>query len=162
MLLFEFFTMRISVRFSDGSKVTQNKINLSKIELKTSRSSVHCSANCAKSLFGCLSESLRNKQIPTCEVVHETKESSNGFLPTRVSRALDWWSGSHGFKPHWGQFLTKFILCCVKTRLKPAFGRYLGIHCDVVVLNSMNKTLKLCDKRCKMTLRSVLGWLWWV
>ena len=50
-----------------------------------------------------------------------TSENSNRFLPSTVSRALDWWSGGCGFKSHWGQFLTKFILCQIspswKTRL---------------------------------------------
>ena len=36
-----------------------------------------------------------------------TSEISNRFLPSSVGRAGDWWSGGHGFKPHWGQFLTK-------------------------------------------------------
>ena len=40
-------------------------------------------------------------------------EISNRFLPSSVSRALDWWSGGCQFKPHWGLFLTKFILCRV-------------------------------------------------
>ena len=42
-----------------------------------------------------------------------TSEISNRFLPSSVSRAWDWWSGGCELKPHWGQFLTKFILCCV-------------------------------------------------
>ena len=56
-------------------------------ELTTSRSPVHCSSNCAKSLFGCLCESLRPllshallileiNKVPTSEMMHETKESS--------------------------------------------------------------------------------------
>ena len=36
----------------------------------------------------------------------------NRFLPSSVGR-----TGGHGFKPHWGQFLTKFILCCVTSDL---------------------------------------------
>ena len=35
-----------------------------------------------------------------------TSEIFNRFLPSTVSRALDCWSGGHGFKPYWGQFLT--------------------------------------------------------
>ena len=32
----------------------------------------------------------------------------------RISvRARDYWSGGCEFKPHWGQFSMKFILCCV-------------------------------------------------
>ena len=46
-----------------------------------------------------------------------TSQISNRFLPSTVSRALDWWSGGCGFKPHCGQFLTKFILCCVTSDL---------------------------------------------
>ena len=42
-----------------------------------------------------------------------TSDISNRFLASPVSRAWDWWSGGCGFKPRWGQFLTKFILCCV-------------------------------------------------
>ena len=44
-------------------------------------------------------------------------EVFNRFLPSTVSRALDCWSGGHEFKPPWGQFLTKFILCCVTSDL---------------------------------------------
>ena len=46
-----------------------------------------------------------------------TSEISNRFLPSTVSRALDWWPRGCEFKPHWGQFLTKFILCCVSSDL---------------------------------------------
>ena len=42
---------------------------------------------------------------------------SNRFLASSVSRAWDWWSGDCEFKPHWGQFLTKFILFCVTLEL---------------------------------------------
>ena len=66
-------------------------------ELTTSGSAVSCSANSARSLFGCLCElkafikscpvDSRNKQIPTCEMVHETKESSLQKFPTDSSLA---------------------------------------------------------------------------
>ena len=46
-----------------------------------------------------------------------TSEISNRFLPSSVGRVWDWWSGCHGFKPHWGQFLMKFFLCCVTSDL---------------------------------------------
>ena len=36
-----------------------------------------------------------------------------GSRMSSVGRALEWWSGGCEFKPHWGQFLTKFILFCV-------------------------------------------------
>ena len=42
-----------------------------------------------------------------------TSDISNRILPNSVRRAWDCWSGGHGFKPHWGQFLTKSILCCL-------------------------------------------------
>ena len=99
-------------------------------ELITSRSSVPCSADCAKSLFGCGCEpskafikscsiDSRNKQSPICEMVHETKESSLQTSPTDSSLA-QW--GEHGtedlevvssIKPLWGRFLMKYILYCV-------------------------------------------------
>ena len=37
----------------------------------------------------------------------------NRFLPNSVGIPLELWSGGHGFKPHWGQFLMKFILFCL-------------------------------------------------
>ena len=46
-----------------------------------------------------------------------TSEISNRFLAISVGRAEDWWSGGCGFKPHWVQFLTKFILFCVTSDL---------------------------------------------
>ena len=61
----------------------------------------------------------RNEQSPASEVVHEANKAhfrnplANRFLPSSVGRALEWWSGGCGFKPHWGQFLMKFILFCV-------------------------------------------------
>ena len=60
---FEFFTLRISVRLSDRSKVTQNKI-----------------------ISSCSIDS-RSKKIQRCEVVHETKESSLQKYPTDSSLA---------------------------------------------------------------------------
>ena len=33
----------------------------------------------------------------------------NTYLPSTVSRALEWWSRGPGFKPNWGQFLTIFF-----------------------------------------------------
>ena len=44
-------------------------------------------------------------------------EISNRFLASSVGRAENWWSGGYGFKPHYGQFLVKFILCCVTSDL---------------------------------------------
>ena len=41
----------------------------------------------------------------------------NRFLPRSVGKALAWRSGGPGFQPHWGQFLTKFILFCVTLNL---------------------------------------------
>ena len=60
----------------------------------------------------------RNKQSPTCEVVHKTKESSLQKSPTDSSLAQ---LAEHGIddlkgvssNPTWRQFLTKFILCYV-------------------------------------------------
>ena len=60
----------------------------------------------------------RNEQSPTCEVVHKTKERLPQTSPTDSLLAQ---LAEHGtddlevceFKPHWGQILTKFILCCV-------------------------------------------------
>ena len=60
-----------------------------------------------------------NEQSPTCEVVHETKKPHfrnllpNRFLPSSVGRTLEWRSGGCRFKPHWWQFLMKFIMFCV-------------------------------------------------
>ena len=57
----------------------------------------------------------RNEQSPTCEVVHETNKVHirnllpNRFLPSSVGRALGWWLGGHGFRPHREQFLTIFF-----------------------------------------------------
>ena len=42
-----------------------------------------------------------------------TSDISNRFPSSSVSRAWDRWSGGCEFKPQWGQFLMKFILCCV-------------------------------------------------
>ena len=64
----------------------------------------------------------RNKQSPTCEVVHGTKESSLQTSPTYSSLAQ---FGEHGTddlevvssNPTGGQFLMKFILCCVTLEL---------------------------------------------
>ena len=42
-----------------------------------------------------------------------SSDISNRFLPSSVSRAWDWWFGGCEFKPRWGQFLMRFILCCV-------------------------------------------------
>ena len=42
-----------------------------------------------------------------------TSEISNRFLVSSVRRAWDWWSSGCEFKPHWGQFLMKFVLFCV-------------------------------------------------
>ena len=61
----------------------------------------------------------RNEQSATCKVVHETSKAHfrnlqpNRFVPSSLGRALEWWSEGHGFKPHWWQFLMKFILFCV-------------------------------------------------
>ena len=44
----------------------------------------------------------RNEQSQTCEVVHETKltsQISNRFLANTVDRAWNWWSGCCGFNP---------------------------------------------------------------
>ena len=63
----------------------------------------------------------RNKQSPTCEMVHETKESSlqkspTDFLPNSVGRAWDWWMRLMIQK--WVQTpLMKFILFCVTSDL---------------------------------------------
>ena len=116
----EFFTLCISVRLSDRSLcyTEQNKFHQKffpvGFELTTSWSSVSCSINCAKSLFGCLCKSLwplwscallipeinKVQHVKWC--MKQKKAHSNKFLPSTVSRALDWWSGGHGFKPHWG------------------------------------------------------------
>ena len=41
----------------------------------------------------------------------------NTQLPSSVGRASEWWSGGRGFKSHWCQFLTKFILFCATSDL---------------------------------------------
>ena len=46
-----------------------------------------------------------------------TSQISNRFLASTIGRARDWWSGGCECKPHWGQFLMKFILCCVTSDL---------------------------------------------
>ena len=39
-----------------------------------------------------------------------TSEIFSRFLPSTVSRALDWWSGGFEFKPQWG-----FVLCTFRS-----------------------------------------------
>ena len=60
----------------------------------------------------------RNKQSPTCEVVHETKESLLQTSPIDSSLAQLAEHGTDDLEvlssnPTDGQFLTNFILCCV-------------------------------------------------
>ena len=84
-------------------------------------------------------------------------EISNRFLASSVGRAGDWWSGGCEFKPYWGQFLTKFILCCVTSDLSDN-------------LTEMRQTGLLWKTRMYITLESLfngmrevvkLGRMWW-
>ena len=133
LMIFEFFTIGVSVRLSERFNVTQNKINFVKncpqwgwkpgpLDLQTSALPTELSQHSVASLnLHCLYKVTlywscsRNEQSPTCEVVHETNKAhfrnllTNRFLPSSVGKALAWRSGGPGFNPHWGQFLTKFF-----------------------------------------------------
>ena len=41
--------------------------------------------------------------------LNDSHRQPNNYL----AQLAEWWSGGCGFKPHWGQFLMKFILFCV-------------------------------------------------
>ena len=59
--------------------------------------------------------SFKRKPYLKCSSTYKTAKRRH-FPPKETScvgRALEWWSGGHGFKPHWGQFLMKFILSYV-------------------------------------------------
>ena len=95
---------RISVRLSDRSEVTQHKINFVKnfpqwdlnshpsdhqfhaLPTDLSHYLVVCVNHEVLHIKSCSIDS-RNKQCPTCEVVHETKESSLQKSPTESSLA---------------------------------------------------------------------------
>ena len=62
-------------------------------------------------------------------------EISNGFLPSSVVRAPDWWSRGCEFKPQWWQFLTKFILSCVTLDLSDNLTKKRNVK------NSSERTL---------------------
>ena len=78
----------------DGKEQNKKKLPPVGIELTTSWSSIQCSTDWAKSLFGCLCELLRllkscsinsgNNQSPKCEVVHEAKLTSEISCPTHT------------------------------------------------------------------------------
>ena len=82
-------------------KVTQNKTNFVK--------------NCPWWSLNPQPPDYHTNALPT-ELSHKAHFRNllpNRFLPSSVDRALGWWSGGQGFKPHWVHFLTKFILLCV-------------------------------------------------
>ena len=84
----------------------------------------------------------RNEQSPTCEVVHKAHFRyllPNRFLSSSVVRVLESWSGGCKFKPHRGQFLTKFILFCVALDL----------------LDNLTETSNVKNSKC---LHQVLYW----
>ena len=102
-LTLEFFTMRISVRLSDKYKVTQNKISYVKNchqwglnsqppdhqfhALSTEISHYLFWVWIIKAFIKSYSIDSKNKQNPTCEMVHETKERSLQKSPTFSSLA---------------------------------------------------------------------------
>ena len=81
----------------------------------------HLVSTFTKSLFGRLCKailSIFSTNKSKMQVVYETNKARsrnlmpNRFLPSSVGRSLESWSGGLGCKPHWVQFLTKFILFC--------------------------------------------------
>ena len=130
---FEFFTISISVRLSDRSKVTQYKINFVN-NCPQWGSNPQSLDNHSNSLPTMLGKNLLGRRFlkwalfVSCTTSHvglcSFLESIEHERPLRfrlatecwlssVGRALESWSGVCEFKLHWGQFLKKFILFCV-------------------------------------------------
>ena len=88
----------ISVRLSDRSEVTQNKLSFVK--------------NCPRWGLNPQPPGHQSHALPT-ELGRNLLGISEVSFSDSHPQACGWWSGGCEFKPHWGQFLTKFILCCV-------------------------------------------------
>ena len=105
----------------------------------------------------------RNEQGPICEVVHETNKPHcrnllpNRFLPSSVGRALGWWSGGHGFQPHWEQYGIFFCsslhgdlsdnlteMCIVKNLIQNFIWMTYQLEKNQGVKNSTLVTHKCC------------------
>ena len=101
----------ISVRLSDRSKVTQNKINSIK--------------NFPQWGLNPWPPDHHFNALPTepGRDLLDRRQTTKQWLSS-VGRALEWWSGGCGFKPHWGKVLTK-VIRLIKTvvRIKPGTHR---------------------------------------
>ena len=131
--LIEFFKIRISLRLSDRTKYFFSKIapsgvwtnNLRIFSLEFSQLSqvtIWLWVWITKALIKSCSIDSRNKQSPTCKVVHKTKESSLQKSPTDslLAQLADQETDDQelmSWNPTGGQFFTKFILFCVPSDL---------------------------------------------
>ena len=107
-LTLEFFTIRISVRLSDRSHWAREE---SVGDFWSELSFVSCTTSHAGPLFF-----SRINGAWLYKGLNDSQTQPNSDL-ARGDRALDWWFRGCEFKPQWGQFLTKFILCCVTSDL---------------------------------------------
>ena len=125
----------ISVRLSDRFKVTLNKINFVKncpqwglnpqtLDHHSNALPTELGRNLLARRFlkWALFVSCTTSHVGLCSFLESIEHDfikalmihTDNQIVAYLSGALEWWSGGCGFKPHWGQFLTKFILLSVR------------------------------------------------